>query len=283
MKISIITASYNYAQYIQESINSVINQTYQDWELIVVDDGSSDNSVEIIKSYCAKDSRIKLLQHANGENKGLKETLLLGLKHATGDWIAFLESDDILYPKNLSKKAEIIHKCPTVKLIFNKVEFFGDEKRINLEKKILDKTQKKLSKMSFPKNMFKDLYLKNMILTFSCVMVEKNALIHTDFNTPVDSMLDWWLWTHLAYKNDFYYIDEELTKWRLHEKSYIKNARKPKLNLVQVKAYNDIYKKNGKKLELLIFIIISIIKLVIYKIIIRPIQKIKVFILKRNK
>lgn len=276
-------ASYNYAQYIKEAIDSVINQSYQNWELIVVDDGSIDNSVEIIKSYGEKDNRIKLVQHQNGENRGLKEALLLGLKHATGEWVAFLESDDILYPQNLSKKAEIVDKYPSAKLIFNKVEFFGDEKRIKIEKKILGATQKKLSTMSFPKNMFKKFYLKNMILTFSCVMVQKKALMNTDFNTPVDAMLDWWLWTHLAYKNDFYYIDEELTRWRLHEKSYIKSAKKPKLNLVQIKAYNDIYKKSGRKFELLLFIIFSVIKLLFYKMIIRPIQKIKIFIIKRTK
>jgi len=104
MKISIITANYNYAQYIEEAINSVINQSYGDWELIIVDDGSSDNSVEIIKSYCEKDSRIRLFQHANGENKGLKETLLLGISHASGDWIAFLESDDSFTLDNLQQE-----------------------------------------------------------------------------------------------------------------------------------------------------------------------------------
>ena len=84
MKISVITASYNYAQYIEETISSVLSQSYQDWELVVVDDGSSDGSVEIIESYCKKDSRIKLYQHEGGQNKGLKETLLLGLEHSQG-------------------------------------------------------------------------------------------------------------------------------------------------------------------------------------------------------
>jgi len=103
MKISILIASYNYAQYIEEAINSVINQSYQNWELIIVDDGSSDNSLEIIKSYCEKDSRIKLFQHENNQNNGLKETILLGLENVMGDWVAFLESDDVFMPDNLAK------------------------------------------------------------------------------------------------------------------------------------------------------------------------------------
>ena len=59
MKISIITTSYNYEEYIKETIESVISQTFQDWEMVIVDDGSKDNSVEVIKSYMEKDSRIK--------------------------------------------------------------------------------------------------------------------------------------------------------------------------------------------------------------------------------
>lgn len=256
MKISIITASYNYAQYIEEAINSVINQSYQDWELIIVDDGSSDNSVEIIKQYCEKDSRIRLFQHENGQNKGLKETLLLGITHATGDWIAFLESDDALMPENLQKKVEIAEKYPNLGLIFNKVEILSEEKSKRQEK--LHKAQAKLAKTMFPQNMFYDFFIENKILTFSCVMVKKNILKPDYFNTPIDSLLDWWLWIHLAFDNRFYYIDKELTNWRLHLRSYIKTSEPPKIHLLPSKAYLDIYKKH-KSFKLLFFIIYSFV------------------------
>ena len=92
MKISIVTASYNYQDYIKETIQSVLDQTYSDWELIIVDDCSTDNSVDVIKSF--SDDRIKLF--INEKNLGLAETIKLGIENATGEWIAFLESDDIL-------------------------------------------------------------------------------------------------------------------------------------------------------------------------------------------
>ena len=255
MKISIITASYNYAQYIEQAINSIIRQSYQDWELIIVDDGSCDNSLKIIKSYCQKDGRIKLFQHENGQNKGLKETILLGIEHACGEWIAFLESDDYFAPDNLLKKIETINKYPEVKLVFNKVKFIPQEKRN--QQKIYEKTQKKLSKMNFPRNMFYEFYINNMILTFSCVMVETKTIKNANFNTPTDSILDWWLWIHIAHKNLFYYIDEELTAWRLHETSYIKTGKKPIFYPTQVRAYKDIYQNNGRPLNLLVFMIFS--------------------------
>ena len=81
--ISIITASYNYSKYISETIKSVQTQTYSDWELIVVDDASTDNSVEIIRSFC-DDKRIKLICH--DKNKGLSKVIQTGLKYAKGEW-----------------------------------------------------------------------------------------------------------------------------------------------------------------------------------------------------
>lgn len=137
MLVSIVTASYNYARYIGETIESVINQTYKDWELIIVDNGSSDNSVEIIKSYCQKDNRIKLYQHENGVNKGLPETLKLGISKAGGEWISFLESDDKYMPNYLEEKIKVIDSNPDVKYIFSDFESFeGDGiDKIDLYKK----------------------------------------------------------------------------------------------------------------------------------------------------
>lgn len=73
--VSIIIPSFNYEKYITQTIESVINQTYTNWELIIVDDGSKDNSKEIIKDYCAKDNRIRLYTHENNQNLGLKKLL----------------------------------------------------------------------------------------------------------------------------------------------------------------------------------------------------------------
>ncbi len=263
MKISIITASYNYAQYIEEAINSVIAQTYDNWELIIVDDGSSDNSVEIIKKFCQKDNRIKFFQHENGQNKGLKDTILIGLENATGDWVAFLESDDVFKPDNLSKKIEVIKNYPDVDLIFNSVEFVGKENLPQYKIKEFEKTQKKFSKMIFPRDMFFDFMKKNPIFTFSAVAVKAAALKNIDFDSPCDVFLDWWLWVHLAYKNKFYYINEELTKWRLHSESYIKKTKKP--ILFQLDIYGDVYKNNKKDLKILAFIFASLPKLLLLR------------------
>ncbi len=257
--ISIITASYNYANYIKECIDSVLSQDFTDWELIIVDDGSVDNSVEIIKSYT--DSRIRLIR--NEKNSGLKQTLLRGIQEAGGEYIAFLESDDIWRTDYLSKKNDIIQKYPDAALIFNDVELFGDADKIFRVKKIFEKNNDFLSKFTYPKNLFKYLNVQNRILTFSAVMIKKSVLTEEVFNTPVDKLLDWWLYIHLAKENYFYYIPEKLTKWRIHQKSYI-SAKKRRPCLINIAAYLDIYNKNKKDTALLIFIIKTLVLSGIY-------------------
>ena len=127
MKVSVVTASYNYQDYIKEAIQSVLNQTYKDLELIIVDDCSTDNSVQVINSY--KDDRIKLF--VNEKNLGLQKTVKRGIENASGEWIVFLESDDILKPDNIEKKVRIAQKYKDVNLIFNDCEFFGDEEKVS--------------------------------------------------------------------------------------------------------------------------------------------------------
>lgn len=98
--VSIIMPSYNTAAYISDSIRSILAQTYTDWELIIVDDCSTDDSVEVIRSF--DDPRIILLQ--NAENYGAAVSRNYALREAKGRWIAFLDSDDIWVPEKLEKQ-----------------------------------------------------------------------------------------------------------------------------------------------------------------------------------
>lgn len=110
-KVSIITPAHNSALYIEEAIESVLSQTYQNWEMLIVDDCSSDNTVEIVASYCEKDSRIKMIKHM--ENKGVAGARNTALKVATGKYIAFLDSDDMWLPQKLENQIEFMEekKC----------------------------------------------------------------------------------------------------------------------------------------------------------------------------
>lgn len=105
--VSIIMPSYNTAKYISASINSIINQTYKYWELIIVDDCSTDNTDEIVNKFL-KDERIKYLK--NEKNSGAAISRNKALKEAKGKWIAFLDSDDLWVPEKLEKQINFMEE-----------------------------------------------------------------------------------------------------------------------------------------------------------------------------
>lgn len=104
--VSVIMPAYNCEKYVIEAINSVLAQTYKNWELLVLDDGSKDNTLQIIEEFSQKDSRIKALP--NGKNMGVSATRNRGIELASGDWIAFLDSDDMWEPLKLEKQFEVV-------------------------------------------------------------------------------------------------------------------------------------------------------------------------------
>lgn len=216
LKVSVILTSYNYADYIKEAIDSIINQTYANWELIVVDDGSKDNSVEIIKQYCQKDARISLYTHENRVNKGLKDSILLGLNKISNEWVCFLESDDVLATNYLEEKINYINSSPSVNFIFNDIEFFGEEDLINGFDSYLELRNKNLKE----KINYTDLLEVNLVSTFSSVMAKKSAMMKCTFDSPLAQSIDWLLWIQLLINNESAYVNKKLTKWRMHPGSY---------------------------------------------------------------
>ena len=126
-KVSIVMPVYNGKEYIKESLDSILNQTYTNWELIIVNEfGSDDGSAEIIKSYSEKDNRIVLVQ--NTKREGISESLNIGLRKASGDYIARMDSDDISGPDRLKEQVEFLNENPGIGLCGIEPEFFGSEK-----------------------------------------------------------------------------------------------------------------------------------------------------------
>ena len=109
--VSIITPSYNCAAFIGETIESILSQTYENWELIITDDCSTDNSCDVISEFCSKDQRIKLLRL--DKNSGAGVTRNNSIKAAMGRYIAFCDSDDRWYPDKLARQLEYmdLKKC----------------------------------------------------------------------------------------------------------------------------------------------------------------------------
>lgn len=139
--ISILMPVYNAGDFLVDAIESIRNQTLKDWELIVIDDGSTDKSHEILKKYAEKDSRIKIFRFK--KNKGLALALNYGLSKAKGKYLARMDADDISMPKRLEKQLKYLKKNPQavaigsqVKLINEKGGFIGYKRFPTDSKKI---------------------------------------------------------------------------------------------------------------------------------------------------
>lgn len=122
-KISVIMSSYNRTQYIKEAIESILNQTYQDFELIIIDDCSKKETQDVIEKYAQNDERIIFLK--NDRNIGQALTRNRGLEIAKGDYIAILDDDDISLPTRFEKQVEYMDKNPDIILSGTDIETFG--------------------------------------------------------------------------------------------------------------------------------------------------------------
>ena len=122
--VSIVMPAYNCEKYVVEAINSVLAQTYRKWELLVLDDGSKDNTLHIIEEFSQKDSRIKALP--NRKNIGVSATRNRGIELASGDWIAFLDSDDMWESEKLEKQFKIVEK-EAAEFLFTGSSYINEE------------------------------------------------------------------------------------------------------------------------------------------------------------
>ncbi len=111
---------HNGEEFLDEAIASVRSQTYSGWELVVVDDGSTDASLEIARRHAATDSRIKVVRHADGRRHGMSATRNLGLDHARGRYVGFLDADDMWCPTKLEDQLEIFHRHPEVGMVYGR-------------------------------------------------------------------------------------------------------------------------------------------------------------------
>src|SRR6185437_10688188 len=120
--VSVIVPCYNYAHFLGEVLDSVLAQTYSNWECIIINDGSPDNTEEVALDYCAKDRRFKYFYKKNGGHSSARN---YGIKQSNGKYIMPLDADDILDPKYLKEAVSKIESDENIKLVTAHVQHFG--------------------------------------------------------------------------------------------------------------------------------------------------------------
>jgi len=207
--ISIIMSSYNHEKFISIAIESVLNQTINNLELIIVDDSSKDNSRRIIQNYSKKDSRIKILFHE--KNKGIAKTLNDGLEIAKGKFISFIASDDVWSRDKLEKQVEILKKNENL-IVWSEGKIIDADGNPTgkLFTHMHDASKKKKSG-----NIFKELIQANFIFGSSLIFKRENAKSFI-FNTALKYLNDYQFVVDLARRYEYFFIPEPLAMYRIH-------------------------------------------------------------------
>jgi glycosyltransferase involved in cell wall biosynthesis/SAM-dependent methyltransferase len=123
--VSVIVPFWNAKSFIEEAIESVLAQTFQSWELILVDDGSSDGSTEIATRYASRfPGRIRCLEHDRHQNRGVAASRNLGIRHANGEYLAFLDADDVWFPNKLERQTAILESEPDATMVCGPSQFW---------------------------------------------------------------------------------------------------------------------------------------------------------------
>lgn len=219
--VSVIIANYNRADLLEQAIQSVIDQTFQDFEMVIFDDGSHDHSFEVIESYRQKiPEKMKLFTHEGRANKGIVATYREAIAEADGEYVAFLEHDDRWSPGYLEKKVEVLMAYPEVGVVFSPYRivsngWFG--KDMMLRQWLLRLT----IKSGKPFDNFPNLLQSNNVATFSCFVTRKSLL--EDLPIPGVKILafDWWVLTRLSQRSLFYHDKTSFTHWRWTRQSAI--------------------------------------------------------------
>lgn len=200
--VSIITSVYNCEKYLPDMVESVISQTYQNWEMIIIDDASTDNTWKILSQY--NDSRIKKIQ--NRENKGLTVNLNKALELATGKYVARIDGDDVAYPRRFEKQVLFMEENPDVVLAGCWMRGFGNQ---NFFLQRMEGAEETRIDFLFDTPVFHPaLIMRKAILDQYAIKYDENFKCAQDYN------LEYRLSKYGQIRN----IPEILMKYRYHDK-----------------------------------------------------------------
>ena len=262
---SIIICCYNSEEFIEETIKSIIKQTYKNWEIVIIDDGSFDSTRKIIQKYIEKKIPINYYYQ---NNKGYASARNKGLELSKYDWLVIIDHDDICIEERLEIQNKNIIENPTCNLFFgdalyfNKIESFSKFENLKNKDKFLP------HKLNLKKtNAFKNLIIHGCFIVSSTVTFNKTIINEIgNFNTKFKIVSDYDFFLRLSNEFNIYCSNKIISKWRIHEKQttstkillYYKELSQIFLNLIYNKDINY-------KLKMIIFykLLINYCKIII--------------------
>ncbi len=213
VKVSVLVPAYNAEAFVAETVESVRAQTHQDWELLVVDDGSTDRTVAVLESLAAVDPRIRVLRQANAGTQAARN---LALARATGEWIALLDHDDVWLPHKLERQLELARQQPPADLVFSNYAHWNG--RADLQPAFEDPRR-------LPEGDVLERLSRHCLFGALTVIVRRSALVEAGgFDVRFLRCGDWDLWLRLAeHGARVRGTNEILARWRVWDGNLSRN------------------------------------------------------------
>ncbi len=225
--VSVIIPTYNYAQYLAETLQSVVNQSYTNWECIVVDDGSVDNTEEVVREFINKDSRFSFFKQ---ENKGVSHARNIGVKVSKGKYIQFLDGDDLIQPNKLASQVHFLESNPSVDIVYSDVRFFDDMDYSNLRNSLHgNKPDDWLPKFKANGKAIIEYFCRMNFLVINAPLLSKKCVEEAGFfDENMKALEDWDFWMKCALRNysfSFHKDKDDLALVRVHASSLSKEKK----------------------------------------------------------
>jgi len=229
--VSIITPAFQAEKFICDTIQSVLAQTYENWDLIVVDDGSTDKTSEIVKRYAIQDPRV---QYHYQKNQRMASARNAGIKIAKGKYVAFLDADNLFLPNKLADQVEFMENHPNCGLCYSRILHFYNEEPKKLYK---NKNEDPFT----GSDLFFETLHRNFINVLSVLVRKENFDKYGAFMPGWEACDEQYVWVNLSYhKVKFCYLDKVVGHLRLHKESdsannnYVYIASKKFLDLLDL-------------------------------------------------
>jgi glycosyltransferase involved in cell wall biosynthesis len=201
--VSVLMPVFNGEKYLAEAIESILNQTYSDFEFIIINDGSTDGTVEILERYRRQDHRIKVF---NQSNQGLVKSLNRGINLAQGDYVARMDQDDLSAPERLEVQTAVLRSHPEIGLVCSAARIIDH-----------DGLPIRLHAPNFsPEHFFFFLNYKNCIVHSSVLFRREIANLLGGYDESMLFIEDYEFWCRFSKVTRIYQLDQELVCWRQH-------------------------------------------------------------------
>lgn len=219
-EVTVVMPVWNGEAYLPEAVESILQQTFSDFEFLIIDDGSTDSTPEILKSYAQRDSRIRIIELAH---EGIVIALNRGVTEARAPWIARMDCDDIAFPERLERQMDAMHEVPEPALCHTAVELIGDPSFLTPRPRFPRSKALLAARMCF-----------QCPITHPTVLFSKEKFLEAGGYKPCERHAeDFSLWGRMMPLGAFVGVSQPLLKLRLHSDSISKKKADTQAELAQ--------------------------------------------------